>query len=443
VFNNPFSLSHRDLRALRLETLMRLRWLAIAGQATSLIVIGIGFGFPLPYIECIALITAAVILNIVLTILYPASHRLSEKSTTVQLGFDIIQLSLLLFFTGGLQNPFSMLFLAPVLICATTLPPSRTLTLGCLAMVCASVLAIFYQPLPWYPAEPLQWPLLYRAGIWTALLLTISFIAVHAWRVAEETRQLEKALNVTELVLEREQHLSQLDGLAASAAHELGTPLGTITVVVRELQKTVSQDSPLYEDIVLLRQQAERCRVILSQLTSLHVESPDMMQRITLTHLLEEVMAPHRSEPVALDLSIEGEGEEPVLKRNPGLVHALANLMDNALDFAESRVMWEARWNAENVCLTLKDDGPGFAPDILLRGGDPYLTTRGYDKRGEYDIKAGYEPEYHAPAAGHGLGLFIAKTLIERSGASLSLSNGAVKGAIVTITWPKSAFEAG
>jgi two-component system, sensor histidine kinase RegB len=436
VFSDRLPLFYRDLRALRLETLVRLRWLAVAGQSVSLAVTGTGFNFTLPYMECMAIIAASVIFNIILTALYPASHRLSEQAATAHLGFDIIQLSLLLFFTGGLQNPFSMLFLAPVLICATILPPFRTLILGSLAMGCASILMVFYQPLPWYAAEPLQLPFLYRTGIWTALLLSISFIAVHAWRVAEETRKLEKALNVTELVLEREQHLSQLDGLAASAAHELGTPLGTITVVVREMERAVSQDDKLYEDIVLLRQQAERCRIILSQLTSLHVESPDMMQRVTLTHLLEEVTAPHRHEPVAIKCILEGEGQEPELKRNPGLVHALANLMDNALDFAENEVTWKAKWNDEKIILSLEDDGPGFTHDILLRGGDPYLTTRGYDKRYHKD------PDTGAAQAGHGLGLFISKTLIERSGASLSLSNGPVKGAFITISWPRSVFEA-
>jgi two-component system sensor histidine kinase RegB len=225
----------QNARRLRLDTLVRLRWLAIAGQATAITVVHFGFGFPLPFGACFFIITISAAVNAVLNIRFPPSHRLGDDAATLLLGFDILQLAALLYLTGGLQNPFAMLFLAPVLISATALPPERTLVLGLLAIGCATLLVLIHRPVPWFPGEHLTLPFLYVTGIWTAILLGMAFTGVYAWRVAEEARQLAQALAATELVLAREQHLSQLDGLAAAAAHELGTPLATIALVAKEL----------------------------------------------------------------------------------------------------------------------------------------------------------------------------------------------------------------
>src|SRR3712207_2870190 len=209
-----------DARHLRLDTLVRLRWLAIIGQAAAVSIVHFGLGFPLRFGLCFVLIAASAWVNLALRIQYPASHRLSDNATTFLLAFDILQLAGLLYLTGGLQNPFSMLFLAPVLISATALPPERTLGLGLLAVGSATLLVLANPPLPWYPGTPLELPFLYVSGIWTAILLGTAFTGVFAWRVAEEARQLAQALAATELVLAREQHLSQLDGLAAAARSE-------------------------------------------------------------------------------------------------------------------------------------------------------------------------------------------------------------------------------
>ncbi len=422
-----------NARRLRLDTLVRLRWLAVIGQSIAVMGVHFGLGYKLPFGAAFTLIAISAGLNLALRVRYPASHRLADNTATFLLAFDVAQLALLLFLTGGLQNPFSLLFLAPVLISATALPPERTLFLGLLAVGSATMLALVHLPLPWIPGEELSLPFLYIAGVWTSILLGTVFIGVYAWRIAEEGRQLAQALAATELVLAREQHLSQIDGLAAAAAHELGTPLATIALVVKELSRRTPQDAEMAEDIALLRDQTERCRTILAKLTLLGQEDDrPFLEHISLKHLLEEVVDPQRGIGVPIHIFASGDGVEPYCRRNAGLVYGLTNLVDNAVDFAESAVRISASWDAAQVRLEIRDDGPGFAGDILLRLGEPYVTSRGADKRGS-DEKA----------AGHGLGVFIAKTLIERTGAQVHFTNAAPPdhGAITHITWPRSAFE--
>src|ERR687893_134033 len=172
----------QDARRLRLDTLVRLRWLAIAGQSAAVSVVHFGLGFPLPFGLCFFVIAVSAAVNAVLSIRYPASHRLGDDAATLLLGFDILQLAALLYLTGGLQNPFAMLFLAPVLISATALPPERTLILGLLAIGCATLLALVHRPLPWFPGERLDIPFVYTTGIWTAILLGTAFTGIYAWR---------------------------------------------------------------------------------------------------------------------------------------------------------------------------------------------------------------------------------------------------------------------
>ncbi|MGV6871179.1 ActS/PrrB/RegB family redox-sensitive histidine kinase [Pseudochelatococcus sp. B33] len=431
--------AERNAHRLRVDTLVRLRWLAVMGQSATVAGVHFALGFPLPFSACFTVIACSALLNIGLRIRYPVSQRLDPGLAALILGYDILQLSVLLFLTGGLQNPFSILVLAPVMISATALPPWRTLFLGAFATALTTVLAFFHLPLPWLPGQSLALPLTYVTGIWCAIQLGLGFTGVYAWRVAKEARQLANALAATELVLEREQHLSQLDGLAAAAAHELGTPLATIALVVRELDRSVGRDHPMAEDLTLLREQVARCREILAKLTSLGTDGAGPLDRLTLSHLIEEVAGPQRGFEVPITINREGEGPEPVTARNPGLLYGLGNIIDNAVDFAASRVHIEARWNASAVTLAVQDDGPGFTPDILLRLGDPYVTTRGTERRGIARRSRDDNAE------GHGLGVFIAKTLIERTGAQITWTNEPApgNGARVEVSWTREAFEQG
>jgi two-component system, sensor histidine kinase RegB len=425
-------------RRLRLDTLVRLRWLAILGQGAAIGVVHFGLGFAVPLAACVLLVTASIWLNIALRVGFPINHRLSDGAAAGLLAYDVLQLAALLYLTGGLENPFALLFLAPVLISSTAQPPGHTLLLGLLVVLAATVLAFRHLPLPWFPEQPLNLPDLYVGGIWIAILLGVAFTSVYAWRVSAEADDLAEALTAAEMVMAREQHLSQLDGLAAAAAHELGTPLATITLVAKELANAAEPGSPLAEDIALLRQEVERCRTILSTLTALD-EGGGPLATIGLRQLVEEITVPQRPFEVALLASAEGPGAEPVMQRNPSVLYGLGNLIDNAVDFARSQVRVEARWTDARVVIEVSDDGPGFPPDILVRAGDPYITSRGQSRerlpgqsRGDPDARQGL-----------GLGLFIAKTLLERSGAQIAFANNPAQrqGARVTVSWSRNQFE--
>lgn len=419
----------RANRHLRLDTLVRLRWLAIAGQSLAVAGVHFGLGFTLPFGWCFTAIAVSSWLNIALRIRFPLSHRLRPGAATLLLAFDILQLAVLLYLTGGLQNPFSILLLAPVMISATALPPQRTLLLGGLAIAAATWVGLVHLPLPWAGPDRPVLPPSYQLGSWAALVLGLGFTGIYAWRVAKEARDLSDALAATELVLAREQHLTQLDGLAAAAAHELGTPLATIALVARELSRLAPAEGEMAEDIALLREQVERCRGILGKLASLQDDDAGPLDQLSLRLLIEEAAGPQRPFGVPFEIVMHGDKPEPVCRRNPGMIYGLGNIVDNAVDFARTTVTITAEWNESHVTLTIADDGPGFPPDVLLRAGDPYLT---------------HGPSENRNGGGLGLGLFIAKTLLERGGAGMEFSNrpAPASGASVRMTWLRAAFEA-
>ena len=420
-------------RGLRLQTLMRLRWLAIIGQSLTLITVSGVLDFSLPVAESFALVSLAVVLNLYLMRRYPNDTQLPDHVATILLGFDIVQLAGLLALNGGLENPFAVLIAVPVVVGASLLPPRPTIMLGVLACVLASLLAYWHLPLPWIGDQPIDLPQLYVAGIWLAILCTVAFTAIYVWRVAEEAQTLSDALTATELVLARETHLSDIDGLAAAAAHELGTPLSTIALVVKEMQRDAAQASDP-DDIKLLAEQVTRCREILRKIGSLGDDGGAPFAHQSLGELIEEAASPHRN--FGVDIRVDkqvDDSQEPAWRRSPGLLYGLGNIIENAVDFAKSRVDIIARWDGETVSITIRDDGRGIPIDILPRLGQPYLSIR--SGRGG--------PARALDRKGLGLGIFIAKTLLERSGAVISIRNApeADTGAVITITWPRSVLE--
>jgi two-component system sensor histidine kinase RegB len=423
-------------RNVRLDTLVRLRWAAVIGQTTAVLVVHYGLEFELPVYTCLAVIALSVWLNVALRIRFRMTQRLEPDRAAWLLAFDIGELAVLLFLTGGLQNPFAYLFLGPVLISATALPPRITLMLGGFAVGCATVLTFAHFPLPWASEDPLELPPIYMFGVWLSILLSIGYISVYAWQVTEEARQLSDALAATELVLAREQHMSQLDGLAAAAAHELGTPLSTITVIAKELERAIEPGSLHAEDVRLLREQSQRCRDILAKLSELP-SSGEPFDRLPLPALIEEVVAPHRHFGVEITLTLpDDRGAAPMATRNPATLYGLGNLLENAFDFARDQVEVQALWTDEEVVVVISDDGPGFAPEIMGQIGEPYVTSRRRKRRRQvYD---------DGETTGLGLGFFIAKTFLERSGATLSFENRAfpARGAVVRLRWNRTDFEA-
>jgi two-component system sensor histidine kinase RegB len=320
------------------------------------------------------------------------------------------------------------------LVSSASLPPRSTALLGVLVAVMATALTGVHLPLPWGTVSPPSLPALYVVGIWLAILLTLSFSALFAFRVADESRRLAEALTATELVLQREQHLTALDGLAAAAAHELGTPLGTIAVVTREMERELPAGSPLAEDIALLRSQSERCRDILRKLSSMGADPDAYYVRLSVSALIDDVVEPFRDMGPKVTAKCAGSGPPPVGRRNPAILYALGNIVENAVDFAESEVAITAAWDANEVAITVSDDGPGFSSGIIDRLGEPWVTTR--------------EPTVDRVAdevgGGLGLGFFIAHTFLQRSGGKVSYSNKPwpAHGAEVRVVWPRQLMEA-
>ncbi|MEF2072136.1 ActS/PrrB/RegB family redox-sensitive histidine kinase [Consotaella aegiceratis] len=424
------TLTTRESQRIRLATLVRLRWLAVAGQTAACLFVAWGLGYEFPLALCLVLIAASAALTLLLWTSNSASWRLPLRATTAVMAFDIVQLSGLLYLTGGLENPFAVLLMVPAVIASATQPTTATVALGALAVIFATILAFFHLPLPWASGIGLNLPAFYLAGLWFAIVVSLVFAAIFIHWQAREARALSQALSATELVLQREQHLSALDGLAAAAAHELGTPLATINLVAKEMGIVVPADDPRRDDVDLLITQSQRCRDILRRLASLASDSEVHLARLPLLSLVEEVSAPHRDFGIALRVEgAERVGPEPVMRRNAGVVYGIGNLVENAVDFAKSEVLIWVEWSAETVRIIISDDGPGFSTEALTRIGDPFLANRGHTAR-----NAG---------GGLGLGLFIAKVLLERSGASITFGNRRDKdatGAVVEIAWPCENF---
>ena len=408
-----------------LRTLVPIRWVAIAGQASTVLIVHYGLGYRLPLFSALTVIASSALLNIVLILLRQAAARLGERDAALCLGYDILQLGLLLYLTGGLYNPFSTLILAPVTVAATILSRRPVIALSILAIATISVLALWHLPLPWR-TEPLVFPPELVLGIWLSLVLATMFIGGYTWSVAQEARRLRDAVAETQLALAREQRVSAVGALAAAAAHELGSPLATIAVVAKELVRELPEESPHAEDAALLLSQSDRCRRILAELS--HQPEQDggsPFTRLPISALVEAAGALHLDQGVKLIFATAGQPgpEEPLVRRSPEIMHGLNNLIQNAVQFARREISVTTFWDGTTVTVEIADDGPGFPLHLLGRLGEPYISTR-------------------AGAANHmGLGIFIAQSLLERSGASVVFDNLPEGGARVVISWNRANLE--
>jgi two-component system, sensor histidine kinase RegB len=427
----------------RARTLSNLRWMAAGGQTVAIFVVYVGFGYTLPLLRCLACVAFSAGLNIFMALRYPPSRRLTGRETTVILAYDVIQLAVLLYLTGGLANPFALMFIAPVVIAAATLELNNILILGGIALLSISLIAIFHEPLPWSAMETLALPALYQAGLWASLVLSIGFTSIYVWRIASEGTRMSAGLAATQLALAREQRLSSLGALATAAAHELGSPLGTIAVVANELSKVLPEGSPEAEDAKLLRGQAERCRMILMRLANPEEAVVGATARLPICALLDDLANDYRGEDIDITISAapNNRGEnQPQVWRAPELLHGLGNIIENAADFAVSKVRLEAAWDKGYLRITIEDDGPGFSPEIFERIGEPYITSRPSD-RPLRDADLAPSNDVTGKHEGMGLGFFIAKTLLERTGGVVRAVNPAEGGARVSVTWPRGMID--
>jgi two-component system sensor histidine kinase RegB len=421
-------------RRVRLGTLNNLRWMAIGGQSAALIVATNFLGLELPLLLCVVPIIASAILNLVLAVTFPATRRLTSHGAAGFLAYDIVQLTALLYLTGGIQNPFALLYIAPVVVAAATLNVASTVTLGALSFVAVSLLANFHFPLPWTDQDSFSIPMLYNTGIWVSLLLGIGFTSIYAWRTATESARMSAALAATQLALSREHRLAALGSLAAAAAHELGTPLSTIALVSRELERDAENNPKQAEDFRLLRDEAERCRAILARLAEPEEAVLGNVEQLQLGALLDDLATPHRGLDVSIVIDVQKGGAVPCVWRVPEVLHGLQNLIENAADFAQGEVILSAHWNDTRLVVEVEDDGPGFSPQIFAQIGEPYITSRPRKRRSS--AASGDNRQ-----EGMGLGFFIAKTLIERTGGRVSVDNRSGGGALVAASWPRGAID--
>ena len=413
-----------------LRMLVLIRWVAVLGQGATILFVHYGLGFVLPVEGALAVVGTSAALNIAASWPRRVSARLGDREAAFYLAYDILQLGMLLFLTGGLQNPFAILMLAPVTVSATILSRRSVFWLSGLTVAAISLLAIVHLPLPWRDM-PVPTPPLYILGVWTALVSSTLFIAGYTWSIAEEARRMRDAFAATQLALAREQRVSAVGGIAAAAAHQLGSPLATIAVVAKELVRDLPTDSPYAEDALLLLSQSERCRTILADLAHQRDgESGSPFTRLPFSALVEAAGEPHGASGIdILYATAAGRDadarpvEEPLVARSPEIMHGLGNFIQNAAQFAQREVSVTTSWSEDTVAVDIVDDGPGFPQQVLARIGEPYISGRGGETQ-------------HM-----GLGIFIAQSLLERTGARVSFANLPDGGAQVLVEWRRATLE--
>ncbi len=443
---NVISSSRRRGNWIRLRTLVMLRWWAIFGQISALIVAQRLYNLTLDIGLLYLVIGVSVITNLVATFIYPETKRLRETETLLVVLYDMLQLGLMLYLTGGLNNPFSILIVGPVMVTASALSSRSTLFLGFSAILIVTLLSQYHLPLRTDQGFVLRVPEVFLFGNWAAIVIAVLFLGAYSRRIVSEMQSMSDALQATQMALSREQKLTDLGGVVAAAAHELGTPLATIKLTSTELAHELKNDPDLYEDAVLISEQADRCRDIMRSMgrtgkDDLHVHTAPI------STIIEEAAEPHidRGKTVVFHHGIDTDDEPvpPIVQRQPEIVHGIRNLVQNAVDFAQSTVWVETDWSDDCILVRIMDNGSGYPPNLLGRIGDPFVRPRSHSSDTQ---RPGYE--------GMGLGLFIAKTLLERSGAELSFANGDDSyldedsypertGAVVEVTWPRSVLEGG
>ena len=426
----------------RVRTLILLRWLAIAGQIIAILAADHLFAVSLPTGLCFMAVGLSVIANLISIFVFPENKRFSEGEAMLALVFDIAQLGLLLFLTGGMTNPFALLILAPVTISATALHWRTTVAVGTIAIAVVSLISGWSLPLRSDGGTLLTLPPLFTFGFWMAINIGIIFLGLYSWRVASEIRSMANALLATQMALARGQKLTDLDGVVAAAAHELGTPLATIKLVSAELIAELAAFPDLRDDAALIRDQADRCRDILRSMG--RAGKDDLyLHHAPLTAVVHEAAEPHAERGKTIHFETPRTNDRPpLIRRQPEIIHGVRNLVQNAVDFATSDVWIECEWDSSHITLRIIDNGPGFPSQLIGRIGDPFVRGR------KAAAESVHRPEYE----GMGLGLFIAKTLLERTGATLTFANGHDPyhqgpdqslrgGAIVAVSWPRTLIE--
>ena len=403
------------------KTLVILRWIAIIGQLVAINLVYSYLNLKFPIVESYIIIFIGLLTNLYLQFKIK-TNQLKDLYSSLFLIYDLIQLSILLFLTGGISNPFSLLLIVPAIVSSTFLSMGTTIILGAATIFSLTILTKYYLPLPGIDEYGFNFPTFYLIGMLISILVGLIFLSYFGIRFAGETKKRSQALNQLQQVIAKEYELESLGGQAAAAAHSLGTPLATITVVAKELRKEIGEKSKHSKDLDLLISQSKRCGDILKQISQKQIVEDKFMSAVKLEVLLVEILRSFmETSDKEIKLKSNNDKNKIHIKRSPEIIYGLRNFIGNAVKFSNQQVLVEIESNNENIVISINDDGPGFPDDVVSLLGEPYIKS----KSKKISNKSGL-----------GLGTFLGKTLLERQGAKLNFSKSKnYSGALVSISW--------
>ena len=423
-----FSTLFRTKENLNLDknTLTVLRYIAIFGQFIAINIVFFYLDLQFPLKESYIIILIGLITNLYLQFRVKV-NQLKDTYASLYLLYDIFQLSSLLYLTGGIFNPFSILLIIPTIVSSTFLSMGTTIILGLITSFLLFILSFTYLPLPGLDKNIFDVPNFYKLGILSAILIGLIFLSYFGIRFAGETKKRSEALHKLQEVISKEYELESLGGQAAAAAHSLGTPLATISVVAKELKKEIGDNKEISKDIDLLISQTKRCSEILKQISKKQIKKDIFLSSIKFEDLLEEIINSFKeTSSKKLDLVVVKDNNKIAIKRTPEIIYGLRNFIGNAVKFSKSRVKINLSSNKKNIEIRINDDGPGIPEDVIQKMGEPYIKSKSKELSSN---------------SGLGLGTFLGKTLLERQGAKLIFRrNSELGGALVILSWNPNNF---
>ena len=411
----------RENLSLDKKTLVILRWIAIVGQLTAINLVYFYLKLDFPILVAYIILFLGLATNLYLQFGIK-SIILKDFYASIFLIYDLCQLTGLLYLTGGISNPFSILMIIPAIVSSTFLSMGTTIILGFLTIIFLFLLTIFHYPLPGIHDHSITFPKLYLTGYFLAIIVGLVFLSYFGIRFSGESKRRSDAINKVQQVIAKEYELESLGGQAAAAAHSLGTPLATINVVATELKKELGDNNEHSKDIDLLISQTKRCGEILKQISKKQIKEDEFFSKTTIEELLEEIIETFKeTTSKKLKLNFDENKKKFDFQRSPELIYGLRNFIGNAVKFAKSTIEIRVKSNSQNLEVSINDDGPGFPDDVKEFLGEPYIRSKSI----EVSLNAGT-----------GLGTFLGKTLLERQSARLSfLHDNKLGGASVNITW--------
>ena len=423
-----FSTLFRTKENLNLDknTLTILRYIAIFGQFIAINIVFFYLELQFPLKESYIIILIGLITNLFLQFRVKV-NQLKDSYASLFLLYDLFQLSSLLYLTGGILNPFVILLIIPTIVSSTFLSMGTTIILGVITSFLLFILSFIYLPLPGFDKNIFDVPNFYKQGILTAILIGLVFLSYFGIRFAGETKKRSEALRKLQEVISKEYELESLGGQAAAAAHSLGTPLATISVVAKELKKEIGGDKEMSKDIDLLISQTKRCSEILKQISKKQIKEDVFLSSIKFEDLLEEIINSFKeTSSKDINLIVENDNNKIAIQRTPEIIYGLRNFIGNAVKFSKSQVNINLRSDQKIIEIKINDDGPGIPEDIIQKMGEPYIKS----KSKELSVNSGL-----------GLGTFLGKTLLERQGGQLIFKrNSKLGGALIILSWDPNNF---